>query len=668
MELIILNNNSSLVSAGDEEKDELVLEAFCKHALSDQFCDDNGNSIPPENIYRVFIGRRCFLSICGYIMKNTPTDKNILKTIYSDIGMRVLSKQFAEKFFDFRKKYPQKRINEFPYRIVIFDDILIYGRTFSGLLSACENIFADTYKELQNDPDRHTKEELYSIFLSFVMIDTEYKNKSSNLLKSRYRKCIIPKNNDSEPKEWRKVSYEISESMFKSDIPNSPFIPAVRFTNECPYSKISDAFSKSRNNGSLNDFKIDINSYRGRKLYNYIAAFSENDELKFVFTIRCTEKHLIPFVFLPSLDEFQFDRIKNSFSEKLPHYSEILNKKKSEWSKKQLNVVYAELINMLITTAFLRSFLDELGDKDIVYNLLKNNTKDIMNYNYAHDKEIEEILEYLLNYENNAVFSLTELKNLLSDIIGTEKCIFKGISDIKKDDNSDKSDDIIQKTERKLEKVVFDYGIASEKDAYTMLKSYLSPSSTFIDYFSFPLNNMVGNFLRKIYAHENSWTRCNVSLNNVFSYLLQMIDEGCLTLTVVKNGGKYIQCLKTGSQAMNMLMYRYAEYLPLLNEIQLRCIRQGTNTLSGLYYEFKYFFEVCRDYGKNNNFNTDKIENIYKSFRRQIFHIVYKLHDSGQKCMDYMYLVDKKLKDMKAKLDPEEYIEMWKKLYMKIVY
>jgi len=28
MELIILNNNSSLVSAGDEEKDKLVLEDF----------------------------------------------------------------------------------------------------------------------------------------------------------------------------------------------------------------------------------------------------------------------------------------------------------------------------------------------------------------------------------------------------------------------------------------------------------------------------------------------------------------------------------------------------------------------------------------------------------------------------------------------------------------
>ena len=186
------------------------IDIFLKNSISDEYCQKQfGCKIPAENIYRVFIGRRSFVNICKYIEKNT-VDEEILKTIYSDVGIRVTVKKLAKKFFDFTNNSNQKNTARFPYRIIIFDDILIYGRALGGLLSACEEIFADIYYSLDKHGNDYSREELYNIFLGFVKIDTAFKNKSSNLLKTRYQKCIVPKDNYYEPKKWRKFSYEIA--------------------------------------------------------------------------------------------------------------------------------------------------------------------------------------------------------------------------------------------------------------------------------------------------------------------------------------------------------------------------------------------------------------------------------------------------------------------------
>ena len=646
------------------------INTFLQNSISDSYCKKQFDyQIPAENIYRVFIGRRSFVNICKYIDEH-GADEKILETIYSDVGIRVAVKNLARKFFDFMKNSNRKNVSQFPYKIMIFDDILIYGRTIGGLLSACEEIFADTYCFLEKYSTHYSREELYDIFLSFVKIDTAFKNKSSNLLKTRYQKCLIQKNNYLEPKEWRKFSYEIAKSTFDADIPNAAFIPALKLTENFSNADFAKAFAQCQSKGRLTDFKMVKNNYRGRKLDNYIAVFSGNDAVKFVFTVRCTSKYIIPFVFLPALDDYQYDKILEVFFKQYPQYRSVLENRKHEWSSPQLNIVYAEMFNMIITTVFLRAFFAEFGNTANWKSILKkeNTTARIMEYNYAHDEEIKKLLKSLLYSEPYSFLSLSELQTLLSDIIGSKKYIFKGISDITTNDKYDQSVDFIQQTERRFEKAVFDYGIASEKSAYTMLKSYLSPSYSSIRYFSFPSNNLVGNMLQKIYSYKDSWIRRKISLNNTFTYLLQMMDSGCMSLTVGKNDGEYIQCLKIGEQSLNMLIYRYAQYLPLLNEIQWRCRRQGRNTPAGLYYEFNYFFDACRIYGKKNMADTTDIENIQKELQYYLIYIVYQLYNSGQSCEDYMYLVNKKLTDLNVSISAKEYIQSWKDLYIDIVY
>lgn len=647
---------------------DLNIDIFLKNSISDEYCEKQfGYNIPEENIHRVFIGRRSFVSICKYIDEN-EVNREILKTIYSDVGIRVAVKELAKKFFDFTKNSNEKNIAQFPYRIVIFDDILIYGRTLGGLLSACEEIFADTYFLLEKYSSNYSREELYNIFLSFVKIDTVLKNKSSSLLKTRYQKCIIPRDNYCEPKEWRKISYEIAESTFYADIPNAAFIPALKFMESFSKADFAKAFAECQSKGLLSDFKMIKNNYRGRKLDSYIAVFSENDTLKFVFTVRCTEKYIIPFVFLPALNDSQYDRIMETLFRKYPLFKNELKYRRREWSSPQLNIIYTELINMIVTTVFLRAFLAEFGSNVNLKSILANTTANIMEYNYAHDREIKSLLESLLNYEKVPLCSLSEMKKLLSDTIGLRKYIFKGISDITLNDKYDKSVKFIQRTERRFEKAVFDYGITSEKSAYNMMKNFFSPNYSSMSYFSLPSKNLIGNILQKIYSYEDSWVRRTISLNNTFAYLLQMMDSGCMSLTVGKNDGEYIQCLKTGEQSLNMLIYRYAQYLPLLNEIQWRCKRQGRNTPEGLYYEFNYFFDSCHAYGEKNHANTKDIESIRDEFRLYLIYIVCQLYNSGQSCEDYMYLVDKKLADLNVSISPKEYIQSWKNLYFDIVY
>ncbi len=652
----------------------MSISKFLANSLDDGYCRKQfGNSVPAENICRVFVGRRNFLNVCQYIDKMPNIGENILQTIYSEIGIRVAVKRIAEEFFYFFKNSRHKNTKLFSYGIIIFSDVFVYGRTLEGLLDDCEEIFADTYylkcSDYRKQYDEYLdRKQLYDIFLSLVRIDVECRNENSGLLKMRYQERIIPKGRVSLPDSWRKSAYEIAESAFCGDVPNEIFVPSLKFRNNFSRFDLADAFAESQAAGLLSDFRRVKNRYRGRCLDNYIAVFSERDTVKFVFTVRCTRKYIMPFVFLPALSRQQHDRIMEAFFERASSCRPVLECRRNEWDSPQLSMVYAQLFNMVVTTVFMRAFFAEFGTAVNLNDILPEKPGNMTAFNYAHDREIAGLLNVLLDPEQKPWFSLSELRTLLSDVIGTETYIFKGISDITRNENAKIPFDLRQKIECVFEKSVFDYGIASEKSAYTMLKSCVPPSYASVRYFSFPLNNPVGNMLRKIYAYKGSWMRRNISLHSAFSYMFQIMDWGGMSLIVGNYRGEYVQCFKTEELSVDLLLYRYALYLPLLNEIQWRCRRQGRNTPAGLYYEFNYFFDACRVYGEKNLDDMTYLENIRRQFGHRLIYIVYQLLTSGQNCDDYMYLVGKKLAYLNVRSSPGDYIRDWKNLYVDIVY
>ena len=635
-----------------------TIEKFYKEALAPADTD--------KKIYRVFLKRRCFVLGCKYIMKNN-IDPAIRETVYSDVGMRVAAQKIAGDFWQFRKDFPEKSPDQFPCRIMVFDDILIYGRSLNRLLSDCEEIFAKTYMKLQQSNSNSLRAELYNIFLTFVTIRTIWRNKNSYLLTPRYQKCFVRENNAYEPKDWRKFCYDIAEKNCREDIPNAAFIPSLQFVNECSAKDIEGGFSACQISNRMPDFIKDINEYHGRRLYTYTAVCSAEDAVQFVLSIRCTKEYMIPFVFLPALTEEQNGRLIKAFSSKCPDYSDILQKKQKEWCHEYLRPVYAELVNMLLSVTLLRAFLQALDDHINTKLLLKQNTSSVMAYNYAHDPDVTTLLTNLFDPKKPAPFSMEELTFLLVDIVGQKTFLFKGISDISTDTGRQIPWELKQRIERRIEKVVFSYGIYTEKRAYRSLQGHYSLHNASVRYFPMPEKNNIGYFLHEIYNYKDSWSRQALPLNQAFAYLFQMMDAGCVALTADYMEKSYVQSLKAGEQSINMLIYRYAEYLPLLNEVQLRCIEQGKHNTEGLYKEFHDFFKACREYGKENNIDISNIEKIEKKWRYYLMYIVWELYNAGQPCSDYMYLVEKKLRKLTVKVSSQQYIKSWKQLYANVV-
>ena len=638
-----MNEESNLLAGDYNLFLKNTIETFYRKAFSPDDTD--------KTIYRVFLKRRCFVLACQYIRMH-EVNPDVLETVCSDTGMRVVAQHMAKEFFVFRRRYPHKNIDEFPYRIRVYDNVLIYGRSLNRLLHECTKIFADTYINLQKSTSDFLTADLYRIFPEWVTIQTAFQNEDSFLLPQRYRKCLTESLNVCSPSVWRKFVFELAEIIFQSDIPNAAFIPALQFSSGCSADNIAAAFEQCRSEGLLSEFTMDRNDYRGRRLDTYTAVLSDENNIHFVFTIRCTEKYMIPFVFLPELSEKEADDIMTAFSLKYPG---IFQRERQSYHHECLRSVYAELLNMLLAVAVLRFFLKKLDSHIHTGTLFLHTTADMMDYNYAHDPDVRRILADMLDPENPPPFSFEELKTLLYTAVEPKKCIFRGIEDITAMENTTVSDTLRQKTEKRTERIVFDCGIDSEINAYRMLKS---------PHVFYPARNLTtGRYLYRLYTYRDSWSRRAIPVSRAFSYLLQMMDAGCLSMTVETHHNQYVQCLRAGEQSLNMFTYRYAEYLPILNAIQLKCLQQGNYTVEGIFYELRFFFYACRKYGQTHGIDISRIENINRKYKPYLIYILYQMYRSGQNCSDSMYLTEKKLKALQVSVPPQEYIKTWELLY-----
>ena len=394
-------------------------------------------------VFRVFIGRRSFVKAFLYIQEH-QIDEKICETVYSDVGFRVLAAKLGAEFV---KAFTEKQIdNFFNNRVFLYDDILIHGRALSGLLSAAEEIFISSFEQAAPKGLALPRDVLSAIFLSIVTIKTAVQNNQAILLPRRFKmthdKGSSKKMN---PCSWRRFSSEIAEEIYNSGIPNAAFMPGVLFDENSGFRQmLSERFRGLSEQGLLLDFGFSETAYRGRNMDSYISFQFEEDSLLAVFTIRCTDKYLIPFVFLPGISDKQFSLLTKHISDRIKLYSLDLGKLTEELFDEYrlqvspyLNVFYSELVNMIHGTALLRSFLNVLGIQiqDSEYNL--STTKALMMSNYAHKSVINELFRLMFDESLPPLYSLKELRRLLVDTTEKKSCIFSEISDITDKDSDD---------------------------------------------------------------------------------------------------------------------------------------------------------------------------------------------------------------------------------------
>lgn len=629
--------------------------------------------------YRVFVGRRCLVTAHRYVLQNrNRISQKVLGTLYSDGSLRVVAEKMGKAYHQYLLQHPDGEIDDFKHIIILFDDILIHGRALGGLLSEAEDIFADTFLSVSKNSCRR-REELYDVFLKRIVIRTAFRNSNPSLLRLRYKSRIIPEDNLYEPSEWRWFGYEIAESVYQAEVPNAAFVPAVLLDGRYMRGRIKKTFLKNAERKGVRQFSCLEKGYLGRDIDAYICLLKDKAGLSAVMTLRCTENYLIPFVFLPRMDLFQYlelcDRIDTLLVRISPRLQRAVLRKSEEWNENRLNrsALLSELLNALLSSLLLRAFLAEIGlpggntGEDFVR---QHTTVPLVLWNFAYDDDIRELLYTVMDPEVPPVCSLSELQSLLSDFCRRNNSrIFTEISDI-----TERGADgaAMEKALRKIEKVVFDYAISSESRANSLLMGSLSPSERSVRYFSFPSDNTVGDFLHKVYAYRDSWIRRSLPLTDVFFYLLQMMDAGFVSLRVGEDREKpgvpgYIQCIKPGEQSLNTLPYTYAYSLPLLAEIERRCKRQNAVTIYGLNDELTRFFAFYKNYEKRTGADLSFFDQFIPQ-KNRLLYLLHKIISSGQSCNDYMFLVEKKLRDNGINQNASELIATIRKIFYRVSY
>ena len=649
------------------------LDSFYKDSLSPRFREGEGLTF-----YRVFVGRRCFVS-AGKFIEKYNVNNDIVNTVYSDGGMRILAKTLAEQYYNDSIASPEhpKLLSTF---IFLYDDILIHGRALGGLLSRSEEIFAETFLSLAGAGCQLTPEQLYDIFLNRVFITTAFRNTYPNLLKARYKKRLVEnEENTYEPSLWRKYSYEIADTLYRSDMPNAAFIPAIKLENAKANKDIQNHYWNSKGIGKLNGFEFTWNYYKQRTLVTFMSLLTADECLNAVMTIRMTEKYIIPFIFLPPLNRKQYVFLTEELTDRMTtrlrrkRLSSVLTDYQREWDRPKLNMMYAELLNLILSVTLLRSFMEEI-DYDLFEKqltggarrgfLTNRTTFRLMLCNYAHEPRIRELIFVLLDPNAPTLFTIKELKSLLLTCTSKGSPLYSGIDTI----TTKPLYTISDKTAAHIERVPFDYGIESEAESYHLLSGTLAPSSDSLQYFSFPVQNTVSDFLRGIYHSRITKIRKQLSLYDAFAYILQMMDDGCLALTVgAEKEEDHIQCLKACENSLNTLPYVYAEYLPLLDEIERRCRRQGVTTLRAFYDEFNHFINTYKDRRMTKNVRSSYFDAIIP-IRLRLTYMMYLILASGQHAADYLFLVDKKFKENDIRMSAEDLIDYIRRVFYNFSY
>lgn len=637
------------------------------------------------DVFVVFVARRCFILACIFLRSLIPSigeEKYLFrqKRVYSDGGLRILAKELARKFF---------RNDSYSCKIFLFDDIMIHGRAIGGLLSSAEDIFAQEYISLREiNPGRgkgYTKSELYDKFLDFIIIKSCYISTQPNLLRERYKSRIDNENTEyAEPQKWRSASNKISNLIFNSPIPNAAFVPGLLFNhhNSLNKERIYNSFFvalDSKQSSTLCDWIYIRNEYKGRKMDSYMVTIPSYNSIHSVFTIRCTDHYVMPFVFLPVMDNSRIIELEKNiiltldgreYEDTLPLYRVFRELRRID----KLSNMYTELITMVYSVSLLRSFIEEIGCEEYFENnqslndyLLNSTTLPIIMGNFAHDQHIEELIRYLLNPMERPLFTIDQICDIVTGNNNNERLILDS-SYYSFDRSLDTKD--TEKLIDILERVIFRYGMDSEIEAYRLSTGSFAPSYDSVEYFYFPRNNYLEKVIRVIYQEDKEWMSQNASVYDVFSFILQMMDYGCLALITGTHDKQklYMQCLKAGEQSLNVEASKIAIALPLMNEIEGRCFRKGRPTYEAFDQELRYFNSLADYYLDENDSKElhaacDLLSDSEKL--RQIKAFEKGLYKSRHRSKDYYFALDEYFKN---EMSAAEYRKECENFYYLVIY
>ncbi len=649
------------------------------------FFEDMFKETNDGNTTVVFVARRCFILSLLFLesMRSGMSDdqyKRAYAALCSDGGVleRVaqFARQCAKEAVSGQRKEPRQRF-------ILADDVLIHGRSMSGLLMTMESLFVKEYKrcyEERSGKECQTPDDVIGdMLLNQTTITVVARNNRLGLLRQRYLNLIRPRREHpsderlalSTPAGWRQMSYQISRAILFSPVPNACFIQSVA-TGKLQETDCSSAdrqpvdrervrhdFLNAQSHGRLPGFRLLRTTYGGREMDSYVCEVSEKGAVKIILTLRCADcgdhfanacsGYLIPFVFLPRLTAEEFGDLEKDVYHLLLEHDIITGTEadalKAQWQA--IPTLRNELVTLVLSQLLLMGFLEEIGLKAPAdaYDI---NSRQIL-CNYAHNLTVEKILTGLDALKNpqeaqpDSLINLLQRRTSYSLLESSLALLVRGEAD-------SQADRVIRLDENEsmaaMEDIIFHCGLSSEKRAYYYARSSISPDEGAIHALRIPTNRGVDVLLREFYSTASMRNTTPLSLTTACT--LHMMDAGSLAVVIGKDPetGEYLHCVRPGEQALLIPFRRHYRYMRTLQGFENYCIKLHRHLQEAFPEKLRQFM---REYQRCNNLSSWDRVKYCDAFVRDcdtLWGLVNQIYGAGQYCFDYSNsLLDKIIRE-----------------------
>lgn len=493
--------------------------------------------------YVVFTVRRSYMlalileKITGKKMNNTGSVKFL-----TDAALFLQCRELADSYRDF-KRFP---------KILLCDDVMIHGRNINHIIEGMQEELCRLLS------DEYEKEQIETALVKAIEIHIYTRTWDSLLLFGPYVWKLHCMRKES-PAFWRQLSSDISSMIFRADITNANYVYTEHLSDE----KMESIVRSLENEGG---FVRTV--YQKVIQYTKCIYIGSDEDIKAVLSLRIIKNayhdgyRVAPFAFLPNMDEEETDRLSDVILEKLPAE---YRKWYLHWQRMKGMRTCNEFVTLLLSDSLLKDFNREHGIAVDADSKEQEFIKLTRNYDQYGFDRTRQMLENLLGDDQNAVFSVADVREMTAQAVSGERLVAK-----LKNGMTDQFTQIDQKSIRKrLEDYFYDRGCIDEEAAYELLQLSYFPdrerSKRRARGCCFTLKELNAGYTM-------------VESKYCLAYFLQMIDAGIGSLSSYASNHTtvlgYAQFVKAGEQSLQIEPLRKYEYISMLSRMQIECGRR----------------------------------------------------------------------------------------------
>lgn len=505
--------------------------------------------------YVVFFVRRSYILalLMEIVTKYKMQDENGVKEYLTDAALFLRVTELADYYREYRR---------FP-NILLCDDILIHGRNMNRFIQNLEDLLVEELKDFE-------KEEVKDALVAAVRIHVYIRANDPVLLLPRYELGLESDRLES-ASFWRRVSSDISTLILRSGMANASYIFSAKIGSEVVHRIKRDEKWICTTYHNIEEFaRITM-----EKVFNRVYVLKT---IRVIKSATGDDYRVIPFVFLPNLDEEETRGIWEGLSVRLGKYREWEDYKGviAKWRKITGLRSFNEWLSLMFSNAVLREFMAEYAIGFDEVDLKCECEKLARNYNWKNTRQTNEFLKWCINQVDLKMIDVTDV---LLQNIKIKRYILEMDSSL----NSDFTNQDLEQ----LEDYFYEQACGDEIEAYQASRE------------SFPaarkrtvrnLNNCVTTI--RTLGKGKSYKQ----LDYIMAYFLQMMDAGILALSSYASSDinvvGYSQFEKAGEQSLFIYSIRYNLYFPLLYNIEAHC--QYTNRRIEEEMDAYFSSEICK--------------------------------------------------------------------------